>query len=159
MRTKSGEHTDAPDPVSGVNAQDSALLEAGPAQRATLQIPFQGAPQTARSQILIRDSPSFFAGQSTLLCPCAPHWLHVPLKNLPLPAQSGFLCPCSPHWFQFPSMCRCLIGCLLLSLASCLFLSLLDLSLPLPFFPLPHGAGHRHPAAQRLKDSFQLLWG
>ena len=37
------------------------------------------------------------AGQSAFLCPCAPHLLHVPLKNLLFPAQSGFLCPHSPH--------------------------------------------------------------
>ena len=32
----------------------------------------------------------------------APAKLHVPLKNLFLPAQSGFLCPYAPHWLQYP---------------------------------------------------------
>ena len=77
-------------------------------------------------------------GQSTLLCPRAPHLLHVPLKNLFLPAQSGFFCPFSPpHGLQYPSKYRCLTDCSPLPLPSCLFLSPLFLLLPLPLFTLP----------------------
>ena len=75
-----------------------------------------------------------FAGQSTFWRTCAPHMLHVPLKNLPLPAQSGFLFPYSPHWLQYLSRCRFFLSdCLPLPLASFSFLSPFNLPLPLPF--------------------------
>ena len=105
-------------------------------QRAIPKIRFQLAPHSVQ----VKDSDfrcaSVSTGQSTLLCPCAAHLFHVPLKNLLLPAQSGFLCPYSSHWSHYPSKCRCLTGCSPLPLPSCVFLSPLFLPLPLPFFTL-----------------------